>query len=173
MLTLLASGGGGLLDTLGVSPPVVLVQILIFVTTFAVLKNGLFGRVLHRMQTREAEMQASQDAVAKDQAELKVRMKEYEERLAKSDREAYERAQATVAEGLAQAQALVAKAAAQASAEVQQAAAELAKRREEARPKIHAEVSRLALEMAAKAVGAPPGEPAKAAVERWLAGRVR
>ena len=172
MSALLASGGGGLLDTLGVSPPVVLVQILIFVTTFAVLKNGLFGRVLHRLQTREAEMKASQEGIEKDKAELQARLKEYEDRLAKSDREAYERAQAAVSEGLAQAQALTAKAAAQAAEEVRESAAAFAKRREEARPQIRAEVSRLALEMAGKAMGGPPGDAAKAAVERWLSGRV-
>ena len=77
------------------------------------------------------------------------------------------------ATGLAQAQSVVAKASAQAAEEVATSAAALAKAREDARPKIRAEVTRLALNMAGKALGGPPGPAATSAVDRWLAGRVK
>jgi F-type H+-transporting ATPase subunit b len=111
--------------------------------------------------------------VERDRAETARLLKDYEARLAKADREAYERAQAALTEGLAAAQAIVAKAAAQASEEVATSAAAFVQARQEARPKIRAEVSRLALEMAGKAVGGPPGAAATSAVDAWLAGRLK
>ena len=150
MLTLLAAGGGGLLDTLGVSPPVVLVQIAIFVTTFVVLKEGLFGRVLRRLQTREAEVHASQKTIDKERADLRARLKEYEERIAKIDRAVYEEAQAIVKDALASAAATVAEAQAKAKKDVEDALAVVAAEKRSAREKLREDVTRLTLEVVEK-----------------------
>jgi F-type H+-transporting ATPase subunit b len=150
MLTLLAAGGGGLLDTLGVSPPVVLVQIAIFVTTFIVLKDGLFGRVLRRMQAREAEIHESQKRIEKDRTELKARLKEYEERIAKIDRAAYDMAQAIVKDALAAAAATVGEAQDRARKDVEAALAVLGSEKRSAREKLREDVTRLTLEVVEK-----------------------
>jgi F0F1-type ATP synthase membrane subunit b/b' len=150
MLTLLAAGGGGLLDTLGVSPPVVLVQIAIFVTTFIVLKDGLFGRVLRRMQAREAEIHESQKRIEKDRTELKARLKEYEEQIAKIDRAAYDMAQAAVKDALAAAAAMVADAQNRAKKDVEEALAIVSSEKRAAREKLREDVTRLTLEVVEK-----------------------
>jgi F-type H+-transporting ATPase subunit b len=150
MLTLLASGGDGLLDTLGISPPVVLVQILIFVTTFVVLKNGLFGRVLHRLQARETEIQASQETIERDKKELQGRVKEYQDQLAKIDRSAYDQAQALLKDALTAAAASVAQAQAQARQDVEKAMAGIAAERQQARVRLREDVTRLTLEVVEK-----------------------
>ncbi len=148
---LLASGDApSLLDTLGVSPPVVLVQIGIFVTTFLVLSRGLFGRVLHRLQAREEEILAAQKAVEKDRAELTAIAKQYQERLAKIDRAAYEQAQALLKVALASAASTVAQAQAQARKEVEEALAGIAAEKRQAREKLREDVTRLTLEVVEK-----------------------
>src|SRR5687767_14535829 len=108
---LLASGDApSLLDTLGVSIPVVVLQICVFVTTFLVLSNGLFTRVLRRMQEREEEVAKGQAGVERDRAEPAKVSHEYQEQLAKIDRSAYERAQSLIREAMASAGAVVAQA---------------------------------------------------------------
>lgn len=170
-LTEEAAQKGGLLTDLGINLPVLLVQAVIFSITFLALSRILFSTVLSRMQDREKELQTAHDAVMKDRAEIARLAKEYDAKLEKVDREAYERAQQAVADGLAAAQALVAKAAAQAKDELDRGIADFAKQREEARPRIRAEVQRLALEMAGKALGGTPGAEATMAADRWLGGR--
>jgi F-type H+-transporting ATPase subunit b len=167
-----AAQKGGLLTDLGINIPVLLTQVVIFSITFIALSRILFSTVLRRMQEREAELHAAHQAVQKDRAEVARLAKEYEAKLVQVDREAYERAQQVLTDGLAQAQALVARALAQGNAEVQKGVADFARAREEARPKVRAEVSRLALEMAGKALGGPAGSAASQAVDRWLQGRL-
>lgn len=172
MSALLASGGGGLLDTLGVSPPVVVVQILIFVTTFVVLKNGLFGRVLQRLQAREAEIKAAQEAVAKDKAELQARMKEYQDRLAVVDRTSYEQAQALLKDALGAAAAATAQAQAAARKEVEQALAGISAEKRQAREQLREEVTRLTLEVVEKVLETKLDPAAHGAqVRSFVAGR--
>jgi F-type H+-transporting ATPase subunit b len=148
---LLASGDApSLLDTLGVSIPVVVLQIVIFVTTFVVLSNGLFGRVLRRMQERETEMRTAQAAVDRDRAELAKVGGEYQDQLAKIDRSAYEGAQALIKAAMATAATTVAEAQERAKAEVQAALAVVAAEKGKAREKLREDVTRLTLEVVEK-----------------------
>ena len=148
---LLASGDApSLLDTLGVSIPVVVLQIVIFVTTFVVLSNGLFGRVLRRMQERETEIRTAQAAVDRDRAELAKAGHEYQDQLAKIDRSAYEGAQALIKTAMAGAAATVAEAQERAKLEVQSALAVVASEKGKAREKVREDVTRLTLEVVEK-----------------------
>jgi len=172
LFSLLAAGGGGLLDTLGVSPPVVLVQIVIFATTFVVLSNGLFGRVLRRMREREEEIRKAQAVVDRDRAELARAAQEYQERLAKIDRSAYERAQGLLREAVASAAATVAEAQARAKKEVEEALAAVAAEKRAARERIREDVTRLTLEVVEKVLETPM-DPAVhgAAVRKFVSER--
>ena len=171
MLAFLESGGApSLLDTLGVSPPVVLVQIGIFVTTFLVLSNGLFGRVLHRLQAREEEMLSARKAVDRDQAEVAALTKDYEARLAKVDRDAYDRAQALLKGALASANATVAAAQAQARKEVDEALTGIAAEKQRARAKLREELTRLTLAVVEKVLETRLDPVAHGAVVRKFVG---
>ena len=151
MLSLLASGDApSLLDTLGVSIPVVVLQIVIFVTTFLVLSNGLFTRVLRRMQEREEEVAKGQAGVERDRAELSKVSHEYQEQLTKIDRSAYEQAQSLIREGMTSAGAVVAQAQDQAKKEVESALAGVAAEKSQAREKLREDVTRLTLEVVEK-----------------------
>jgi ATP synthase F0 subunit b len=151
MLSLLASGDApSLLDTLGVSIPVVVLQICVFVTTFLVLSNGLFTRVLRRMQEREEEIAKGQAAVDHDRAELSKASHEYQDQLAKIDRSAYEQAQSLIREAMTSAGAVVAQAQDQAKKEVESALAGVAAEKSQAREKLREDVTRLTLEVVEK-----------------------
>src|SRR5262245_19468475 len=151
MLALLASGDTPtLLDTLGVSIPVVVVQIVLFVTTFFVLSNGLFGRVLARIQAREEEIHKAQKAVEHDKAELAKASHEYQDKLAKIDRSAYDQAQALLKDAMSSAAATVAEAQAQARKEVEEAQASVDAEKRGARDRVREDVTRLTLEVVEK-----------------------
>jgi F-type H+-transporting ATPase subunit b len=148
---LLASGDApSLLDTLGVSIPVVVLQIVIFVTTFLVLSNGMFTRVLRRMQEREEEVRTAQAAVDHDRAELAKVGQEYQDQIAKIDRSAYEQAQGRVREAMASAATTVAQAQEQAKKEVDIALAGVAAEKSQARAALREDVTRLTLEVVEK-----------------------
>lgn len=151
LFALLASGDApGLLDTLGVSPPVVVVQIVIFVTTFLVLSNGLFGRVLKRIQEREEEVHKGQAAVDHDRAALAASVKDYEERIAKIDRSAYDQANGLIRDAMGSAAATVAEAQAQARKEIEAALAGVAAEKRAARDRLREDVTRLTLDVVEK-----------------------
>jgi len=148
--SLLAAAEGGLLDTLGLNPLVVAVQVVIFVITFLVLSRILFKRVLEGLQRREAEIEAARLAAEKDRAELAAGLRHYEERMAQVDRAAYERAQETLRQGLAAAASVVATAQEQARKDVEQALADVAREKQEARARLKDDVARLSVEVVEK-----------------------
>jgi F-type H+-transporting ATPase subunit b len=151
MLSLLASGDApSLLDTLGVSIPVVVLQICVFVTTFLVLSNGMFSRVLRRMQEREEEMRKAQAGVEHDRAELSKASHDYQDQLAKIDRSAYDQAQGLIKEAMASAAATVAQAQERAKQEVESALAGVAAEKGQAREKLREDVTRLTLDVVEK-----------------------
>src|SRR5436189_2040558 len=106
--TLLASGG--LLQDLGINPVVVATQVVVFVITFLLLSRILFGRALGFMQQREDEIKKSHDAIKHDRAEVERMTKEYDDHLAKVDKDAYDRTQVLLKEAQAESAAAVAKA---------------------------------------------------------------
>ncbi len=152
VLALLESGQKGLLDTLGINFWVLGTQVVVFATTFLVLSNLLFKRVLHGMQEREEEVRKGRESIARERVELEKLAKEYEAHLSRIDREAYEKAQAVLKEALAAAASTVAQAQARARGEVEQALQEIAAEKQAARSKLREDVTRLTLEVAEKAL---------------------
>jgi F-type H+-transporting ATPase subunit b len=126
--------------------------VLIFVITFLALSKLLFRRVLAGMQEREEEIRKARESIAKERAELQKLTREYEEHLARIDREAYEKAQALLKEALAAAASTVAQAQTGAREEVNRAVAEIARERESARARVREDVSRLTLEVVERAL---------------------
>ena len=170
MLTsLLAAAEGGLLDTLGLNPRVVAVQIVIFVITFLLLSRILFKRVLDGLQTREAELDAARRAAEKDRAELAEAVRRYEERMAQVDRAAYERAQETLRQGLAAAASVVATAQEQARKDVDEALAAVAREKQEARARLKDDIVRLSVEVVEKVLETRL-DPAQAAQAKAFVG---
>ena len=141
---------GGLLEGLGINLKVLATQVVIFSITFLVLSRTLFGKALGFMKKREEEVQASHEAIVRDQAEVARLTREYEAHIAKVEKEAYEKTQAILKEALAAAAASVGKAQAEAKAEVERAAAEIAREKKAGLEQLRAEVTRLTIDVAEK-----------------------
>jgi F-type H+-transporting ATPase subunit b len=163
------AGEGGLLANLGINLKVLAVQVAIFVVTFAVLSRVLFGRTVDFLRQREEEVRKSREAVERDRAEVERLRKDYEARLAKSDKETYEKAQSVLREAMATAASLTARAQADAKAEVERAQAEIAAEKRQALAQLRSEVGRLSLEVAEKVLetklDASHGESARKFIE--------
>jgi F-type H+-transporting ATPase subunit b len=147
--------GGGLLEDLGINPKVLGTQVVIFVITFLALSRILFRRVLDQMTRREGEIRAAREALERDRAELARRTAEYEERLARADKEGYDRTQALLKEALLQAQASVARAQEEARRLVEQARADVLAEKRRALEQIRTEAARLSMALAEKVIEAP------------------
>lgn len=140
MSAILASG---LLEDLGINFKVLGVQVAIFLTTFVVLSRILFARVLDQMRRREEEIRRAHEAIARDRAQVEEMARTYQERLAKIDKQAYEKMQEIYREALAAAARIVSVAQSEARAQVEQARAEIGREKADAQEKLRAEVARL------------------------------
>ena len=135
---------GGLLEGLGINLWVLGIQVAIFVTTFFILTNTLFKRILTFMQDREKEQAGSAERVKKNREELAKVTAEYEERIAKVEKEAYAKLQAVLKDALEAKNRVIAEAQAKAKAEADAAKAAIIAEKTQAMSALHAEVSRLA-----------------------------
>ncbi len=152
---LLAAGGGGLLDDLGINLKVLATQVVIFVITFLVLGRLLFGRVLENMKRREEEASRMKEALERERENVERLAKEYEAILAKADREAYEKMQTALREAMAAAAAHTAKAHEEARERVRQAREEIAREKQAAVGNLRKEAAQLAVSVAEKVLEAP------------------
>ena len=172
MITPLLASGGGLLEDLGINPLVLGTQMVIFAVTFLVLSRVLFGRALSHMQKREGEVRTAHETIERDRAEVARLTAEYEALLAKVDKEAYDRTQATVKEAIASAQAAVAAAQAEARAQIERGVAEVAAWKQSLRPQLQEFVRRASLQLTEKILESKL-DPAKygAVVDQFVKGR--
>ena len=146
---------GGLLEGLGVNPWVVAIQAVIFITTFVILSQLLFKRVLTFMQTRETEQAEAAERVKKDREELARVTREYEERIAKVEKDAYAKLQAVLKEAVEAKNKIVEEAAAKARAAADAAKADIAAEKARAMTQLKAEVATYAREAAQKILEEP------------------
>lgn len=167
-----ASGGGGLLENLGINLKVLATQVVIFSITFLVLSKTLFGKALGFMKKREEEVQASHNAISRDRAEVAKFTGEYQAHLAQAEKAAYDKTQEILKEALAAAAATVAKAQADGKAQVQAALAEISREKQQASAQLRTEVSRLTKILAERVLETPVDEAAAAAaVQKTFGGR--
>ncbi len=153
METFLASGG--LLEDLGIKLPVLGTQVVIFVITFLVLARLLFGRVLSHVTRREEEIRAAREGFERGRDGLAALAKDYEARIARIDKEAYEKLQAGLREAMAAAADEVARAQAAAREEVRKGRDAIAAEKREALAGLRDEVERLTFAVAQKVLEAP------------------
>ena len=142
MTPLLAAG---LLDELGINPVVLGTQVVIFVATFVILSRLLFGRVLESMTQRERETKQAQEGIEKDRDEAARMTREYEARIAKTDREAYDRMQTILKDAQAASGRIVAEAQTEAKENLDKARQEIRREKEAAMTRLRGEVTRLAI----------------------------
>lgn len=157
MVHLLAEGGG-LLTDLGVNLKVVAVQVVIFVSTFILLKNLLFRRVLGFMKQREGEQASSSAKIRKNQEDLARLTQEYEARIAEVEKRAYAKLQEVLKEALDAKAAIVAEAQAQARREMESSRAAIAEEKSRAMVQLRSEVVRLSREAAQRILEEPVDE---------------
>ncbi len=148
METFLASGG--LLEELGINLRVLGTQVVIFVVTFLVLSRILFGRVLDHVTRREEEIRKAREEAARGLAEAERLAKDYEGRLARIDKEAYERMQADLKEALAEVAGQLARAQASAREEVRKGREAIAAEKQTALAGLQGEVERMTLALGEK-----------------------
>lgn len=146
---------GSLLDDLGVNPWVVLIQIVVFVTTFLILANLLFRKVLKFMQDRETEQTDAAERIRRNREELEKVRAEYEARIRQVEKETYEKLQLVLREAQQDKARIIAEAQQQARAEVEQARATIAKEKADATAALQAEVARLSREAASRILDEP------------------
>lgn len=154
-MTALLLAQGGILDDLGINPWVVGMQAIIFFLTFLALRKLLFGRIMDHMTAREAEADRSAETLRHERAEGERLAKEYENELARIDKEAWERLQGVLKEAL-EARARVVAESQQKASQVTKAALEvIAKERTAALAELRAEVPALARQAAERVLGVP------------------
>jgi F-type H+-transporting ATPase subunit b len=144
-----------ILSDLGINPKVLAVQAFIFIVTFVVLKNLLFGRVMAHMKSREEEVKKQVDTIAHERAELGKLEKEYAAAIARIEKEAYDRLQAVLKEGMDARGKIVADAQKQASDEVKSALAAIAREKESALAALQDQVAALSRDSAQKVIEVP------------------
>ena len=146
---------GGILADLGISPPVVLAQMIIFGFTFVVLRKILFGRIMDHMTAREAEAQKAEEKIRHDRAEGERLAADVEANLARIDKEAWERLQGLLKESLAARSKITAEAQARAQQETKDALAVIAKDRQAALESLRKDVPAMAQQLAERVIGVP------------------
>jgi len=151
-MTVSLLAAGGLLEQLGINPVVLATQVVVFVITFLLLSRILFGRTLSNLQQREDEIKKAHDAIQRDRADVERMTKEYEAQIAKVDKEGYAKTQELLKEALATAQANISKAQGEAKAQTERAIADIGREKKETLEKLRSDVTRLALDVAEKAM---------------------
>lgn len=156
MTELLASGG--LLDDLGINFKVLAVQVVIFVTTFVLLSNLLFRRVLSHMKQREDEQAKAADRIRRNAEDAARLAHEYEMKVAQVEKEAYAKLQEVLKEALEAKARIVADAQKQARAEIDSTRAAIADEKRKAMEQLRTEVVRLTREAAQRILDEPVDE---------------
>jgi len=145
----------GILEDLGINPLVLVVQAVIFITTFIVLRRLLFGRMMAYMVGRETEVQGDLDRLSHSRAELEKRSAEYEAHIARIEKEAYDRMQAVLKEGLEAKGRISAQAQQAAAAEVKAAIEAIGREKKSAMAVLQKEVQAISRQAVERVIGVP------------------
>jgi len=145
----------GLLTDLGINLKILVVQAVIFIVTFSILRRLLFARMLGFMTSRESEIEQSLQGIRRDRAEIEKFTAEYEAHIARIEKEAYARMQAVLKEGLEAKVRISAQAQQQAAAEVKAAVAAIAQEKEKALVALQKDVPAIAQQAVERVIGVP------------------
>lgn len=141
------------LEQIGVTPALLLTQIIGFVILMLLLRQFAFGPLFGILDERRRNIQESYDQLDADRKRMEETRREYEARLAGIEAEARERIQAAVKEAQTLRNNLVADAQGQAEAILQQSRNESERERQKAFLEMRQQIVALAVAAAGKVVG--------------------
>lgn len=158
-----------LFDQLGINPKVLIVQIIAFVLLFWVLKKFLFGRIAEHLQSRSDEIKNTYAKIEAGKVEIERLTKEYQDKLANIEKEAYAKFQEAAKKGVELKNEILQQAQEQSRKELEKARAEIEREKEKAKLELRQEVVRLSLAVAEKLVDATMDEKTNAKlVDKFL-----
>ncbi len=147
-------GSGGLLQTLGIEPKGLIVQICGFLLLFLLLKKFLFGPLQSAMATRRGDIQHNYDQIAAQQAEVAQKQADLEQRLVGIENEARERITTAATEAKALQESLLAEARQQADRIMEQGRQMVKMEQDKALVTLRQEVADLAVRAAGQIIDA-------------------
>ncbi|MBI3268994.1 MAG: ATP synthase F0 subunit B [Planctomycetes bacterium] len=152
------------IDALVAQYPLWMLHILCFLLVYHVLGKWFFAPVSTHLDAREREFKTSAEDVAARKAALEKMTREYAERLAAADREAFHRTQELVREGLGRRTEVVSEAHERMVERIGQARADIWRQRDESLAALEPAVAELAADLVARF--ADPGMARTALLEQ-------
>ena len=140
------------LDQLGVTPALLLTQIVGFLILLFVLNRFMFRPIFGILDQRQADIKATYDQLDDDRKRMEQTRRDYEQRLANIETEAREKIQAAVKEAQALRDSLVADAQAQAATIIEQGRNQSERDRQKAFLEMRSQIVTLAVAAAGKVI---------------------
>ncbi len=142
-----------LVQQLGITPALLLTQIVGFLILMALLWRFAFGRIFGILDERQANIQATYDQIEADRKRMEDTRLQYEQRLANIEAQTREQIQAAVKEGQALRDSLVADARQQVETIITQGRNESERERQAAFLEMRRQIVSIAMSAAGKVVG--------------------
>ncbi len=142
------------LDQLGITPALLLTQIVGFLILMFLLWRFAFGRIFGILDERRSDIQATYDQMDADRARMEETRRQYEQRLQGIEEEAREKIQAAVKEAQGLRDSLIADAQAHAATIVEQGRNESERDRQKAFLEMRSQIVTLAVSAAGKVIDA-------------------
>ena len=146
------SGGGGLLDTMGIDPKTIIIQALGFLIVLLVLWKFVFGRVGGLLAERQNEIVSRMDKLEADQRELDRLTGETRQRLSDIESEAQTKIQAGIDEGNTERQRILDEARRESAIELERARAEIQREKDNAILELRGIVAEIAIDAASQII---------------------
>lgn len=140
------------LDQLGVTPALLLTQIIGFLILLFVLNRFMFKPIFGILDQRQADIKATYDQLDDDRRRMEQTRRDYEQRLAGIETEAREKIQAAVKEAQALRDSLIADAQAQAATVIEQGRNQSERDRQKAFLEMRSQIVTLAVSAAGKVI---------------------
>lgn len=141
------------MEALGISPNLLITQIVNFVILMVLLRLLLYKPILNMLSARRQRIQESLEYAERVKAEAAQQQKDFERRLEDARREAQVASQAAQQVGEKEREAILAQAREEARKMVEQAKGQIAYERKQMMAELHDEVVRLSLLAAQKVIG--------------------
>lgn len=140
------------LDMLGAQGESILIIAISFLILVWILNKFLFKPLMAHMDARSKEIEGTFKKIDADRAEIERLMAEYQNRMAKIEKEAYDAMQAAIKEGIAAKTEIIDQAHAASAQIIAKAQAEIQLEKEKALVELRSEIVNLALAAAEKVV---------------------
>jgi F-type H+-transporting ATPase subunit b len=142
----------GFLDQLGVTPALLITQIVGFIILMLLLNRFMFKPIFGILDQRQADIKATYDQLDEDRARMEQTRRDYEQRLQGIEEESREKIQAAVKEAQALRDNLIADAEAHAATIIEQGRNESERDRQKAFLEMRSQIVTLAVAAAGKVI---------------------